>query len=296
MLFVQAVTPPKVGLFAVNMEPTVGPQELLPLARLLEELGYESVWAGEHPLLPDPPTGDSPWNPRMPLVDPVVALSFIAGATSRLRLGTGILLLPTRHPVLLAKQLASLDVLSGGRVTMGFGMGYIRKETEVLGIGFEDRTARGEEYLAAVRALWHTEKPSYEGRYVSFSEVDAHPRPVQPALPVVAGGHSPAALRRAVTSAHGWYGWDLTPQGVLEFKEKLRKASDKHGRPEELGPLEVTVTPAQGAVSPHVFEQYQEVGVDRLVIYPEFGLSYSRLLDYVHEHAALAAAGGSADG
>ncbi|MFD0570574.1 TIGR03619 family F420-dependent LLM class oxidoreductase [Kitasatospora gansuensis] len=185
-LFHPAGTPPKLGLFAVNMEPTVGPAELAPLAALTEELGYESLWAGEHPVFPDPPTTDSPWNPRMPLVDPVVTLAYLAGITTRLRLATGILLLPLRQPVLLAKQLASLDVLSGGRVIMGFGMGYIRKEAEVFGIGFADRAARGEEHLAAMRSLWHDEHPFFQGRFVDFKGVDAHPRPVQSDLHVVA--------------------------------------------------------------------------------------------------------------
>ncbi|MEV7028343.1 TIGR03619 family F420-dependent LLM class oxidoreductase [Kitasatospora sp. NPDC093558] len=290
MLFTQGGAAPKVGLFAVNMRPTVGPGELLPLALLLEELGYESVWAGEHPVLPDPPTPDSPWDPRMPLVDPVVTLSFLAGVTTRLRLATGILLLPTRHPVVLAKQFASLDVLSGGRAILGFGMGYIPKETEVLGIGFEDRAARGEEHLAAMRALWHAQSPSFEGRYVRFDGIDAHPRPVQRALPVVAGGNTPAALRRAVTSAHGWYGWALTPQEVREHKEALRRTAERHGRPAELGPLEITVTPPQGPLGKAEFDRYREAGVDRLVIYPRFGLTVAELHGYVHDHAGLARA------
>lgn len=179
--------PPGAGLFAVNTEPAVGPRELEPPARLLEELGYESVWAGERPLPPDPPNAHSPWNPRMPLVDRVTVLSFLAEITERLRVATGILLPPTRYPVVLAEQFASLDVLSEGRAILGSGMVCVPTATDATGADHADRGARGEEYLAA--------------------------------------------LRRAVTSAHGWFGWDLTPERPADLKELPRAAAERYGRP-----------------------------------------------------------------
>src|SRR5262245_17902119 len=198
---------PSIGLFSLNTDPIVRPEALARVAVLAEELNYDSLWVGEHPVLPDPPSPDSPFDPRLPLSDPVVVLSFLAGITSRVRLGTGLLLLPLRNPVILAKQLASLDVLSGGRLMFGYGLGYLRPETAAAGVPYAERAARAQEYLEAMRSLWHDDKPAYHGRHVDFDHVDAHPRPMQSDLHVVTGGMSPAALRRAVTHAHGWYGF-----------------------------------------------------------------------------------------
>jgi probable F420-dependent oxidoreductase len=279
----------KTGLFAVNMIPTVGPAELAKIGRLAEDLGYESLWAGEHPLLPDPA---GPFDPRMPLVDPVTVLSFLSAITTRIKLATGILLLPLRNPVILAKQIASLDVLSAGRVILGIGMGYIEEEALAVGVPFADRAARGREYLEAMRSLWNDPKPNYQGKYVNFRNVDAHPRPVQRDVRVVIGGHTPLALRRTITHAHGWYGFGLTPHAAARFMDALRDEAAVTGRPETLGPLEITVTPPRGWLARDTFEQYVEVGVNRLVLYPPDGIKLGQLEEYVKTHAEYAARAG----
>ena len=184
---------PKLGLFAVNMRPTVEPEAAAWLGRLAEELGYESLWAGEHVVLPDPQRLPSPMPPTEPILDPLVSLTFLAAQTTKLRLGTGIIVLPQRNPVVLAKELASLDVLSGGRLLFGMGVGYLEPELAAVGVPMQDRGRRAEEYLEAMQALWTMKSPSYSGRFVSFSGVNAYPRPVQAPLPVVMGGHGPAA-------------------------------------------------------------------------------------------------------
>src|SRR5438270_604003 len=170
---------PKLGLFAVNMRPTVEPEAAAWLGRLAEELGYESLWAGEHVVLPDPQRLPSPMPPTEPILDPLVSLTFLAAQTTRLRLGTGIIVLPQRNPVVLAKELASLDVLSGGRLLFGMGVGYLEPELAAAGVPMQDRGRRAEEYLEAMHALWTMTSPSYSGRFVSFSGVNAYPRPAQ---------------------------------------------------------------------------------------------------------------------
>ena len=290
MLFKPQDGPPAIGLFALNMQPTVRPEPLARVAALVEESGYESVWVGEHPVLPDPPGPHSPWDPRMELVDPVVVLSFLAAITRRVRLGSGILLLPTRNPVILAKEYASLDVLSGGRAILGIGVGYIKPETEAVGVPYEGRGERAREHLEAMRSLWHDDKPAYHGRHVDFEHVDAHPRPVQRDLHTVAGGHTPPALRRAITHAHGWYGFGLQPASVRMLMRSIEIEADLHERPAGLGPLEITVTPPQGSVTPQLVDEYRAAGVNRLVLYPEPELSVEGVEAYVRRHAPLAQA------
>jgi probable F420-dependent oxidoreductase len=279
---------PSIGLFSLNTDPTVRPDALARVATLAEDLGYESFWVGEHPVLPDPPSPDSPFDPRLPLADPVVVLSFLAGITRRVRLGTGLLLLPLRNPVILAKQLASLDVLSGGRLMFGYGLGYIRPEAAAVGVPYAERAARAVEYLGAMRSLWHDDKPAYHGRYVDFENVDARPRPAQSDLHVVTGGMSPGALRRAVTQAHGWYGFMLRPEQAAEHVRGLRAAAQTAGRPPHLGPLEITVTP-RGRLTRDRLEEFRAAGVHRLVLYPSAGLGLTALEDYVREHAEFVA-------
>ena len=155
------------------------------LGPLAEELGYDSLWMGEHVVVPDPHVPPSPMQPLDPILDPLVALGFVAARTERIRLATGIIILPQRNPLVLAKQLASLDSVSGGRLVFGMGVGYLEPEMTAIGVPMERRGTRAVEYLEAMRALWEQEQPSFEGEFVRFSGVNAHPRPVQ----------SPAARR-----------------------------------------------------------------------------------------------------
>ena len=179
------------------------------VAQLAEELGYDSLWAGEHVVVPSPRVEPSPMDPDDPILDPLVALAHLAGATERIRLGTGLVILPQRNPLVLAKQVASLDVVSGGRLILGLGVGYLEPELRAMGVPMAGRGARADEYLAAMRSLWEDEAPSFSGRYVEFEGVDAHPRPLQSPLPVVIGGHSHAAHLRAARHGDGWYGFLL---------------------------------------------------------------------------------------
>ncbi|WP_158852632.1 TIGR03619 family F420-dependent LLM class oxidoreductase [Saccharothrix deserti] len=276
---------PSIGLFSLNEGASVPPGPLAEVATLAEELGYESLWMGEHPFLPDPPGPHSPFSAQLQLVDPVIALTYLAGITSRIRLATGILILPLRNPIVLAKALASLDHLSGGRLTVGIGMGYIEHQARMFGIDFATRGARGREHLAAMRTLWHDAKPEFHGKYVDFHNVDAHPRPVQQSVPVVAGGHTVPALKLAATQCQGWYGFGCTPQAAAELVRQIEELGARHGRPEHLGPLEITVTPPRGPVSDSALRAYAAAGVHRVVTFPQLGLDLAGLIDYVRTHA-----------
>jgi alkanesulfonate monooxygenase SsuD/methylene tetrahydromethanopterin reductase-like flavin-dependent oxidoreductase (luciferase family) len=170
----------------------------------------------------------------------------------------------------LAKQLASLDVLSNGRLIFGLGVGWCEPEMRSVGAPFAERGRVADDYLAAMRAVWMEPKPSHRGPYVSFEGVQAMPRPVQaPTPPIVVGGRTPPAFRRAVTQAHGWYGFGLDVGETRKLVAALREAGQRHRRPAELGALEISVTPPGYDVPDKAMvEAYAQAGVDRLILRP----------------------------
>jgi len=257
----------QLGLFNINMGKQCAPDRLTVAARAAEEAGFESLWAGEHVVLPDPQVPPSPMAPQDPAIDPFIGLTYAAAVTERIRLATGIVIMPQRNPVVLAKQIASLDVLSGGRFTLGIGVGYLEPEFKAIGANFPDRGAVTDEFVEAMQALWYQERPEYHGAHVDFAGVDAHPRPVQPAVPIVVGGHTAAAYRRAVARGDGWYGFAMTPETAAASVDGLRKAADEVDRPAALGDLELTITP-RGRLTAESAAGFAELGVDRLVIIP----------------------------
>jgi probable F420-dependent oxidoreductase len=241
------------------------PQSVAAAVQAAEDAGFDSVWAGEHVVLPDPKAPPSPLEPRDRVLDPLLALAWAAAHTTTIRLATGIVILPQRNPLLLAKQVASLDVLSGGRMVLGVGAGYLEAEFAAVGADFSERNAVTDEYLDALEALWYAEAPEWHGRFVEFAGIDAHPRPVQRPIPLVVGGHRPPSFRRAVARAHGWYGYGLTPEQMAEANAELRRAADRVTRPPQLGRLEISVTP-RGVLDSGIVEAFAREGVDRLVV------------------------------
>src|SRR5262247_4810170 len=200
----------KFGQHSVNLHTCSYPDKAARFARAAEAAGFDSLWTADHIVLPDPPLPGRPMAPDMRLLDPVVSLTFLAAHTTRIRLATGVIILPQRQAVVLAKQLASLDVLAHGRLIFGLGVGWCEPEMRAVGVPFAERGRIGDDYLAAMRAVWTQAKPSYKGPYVSFENVQAMPRPVQaPTPPIVVGGRTRSAYRRAVTQAHGYYGFGL---------------------------------------------------------------------------------------
>jgi probable F420-dependent oxidoreductase len=238
----------KFGVFGINFGPCAEPEAATRVARAAEEAGFDSVWTGEHVVLPDPQQPPSPAPPQTPFLDPAVALS------------------PQRNPVVLAKEMASVDVISGGRLILGVAAGYLHQEFAAVGANFAERGARTDEYIDAMRALWSEPKPSFHGKFVSFAGIDAQPRPVQkPSPQLVVGGHSTSAHRRAVRRAHGWYGFALDLDATRQALQGLAQARTQVERPAELGELEISVTPPPG-LSLDDARRYADLGVDRLVL------------------------------
>ena len=256
----------KFGVFGINTGACARPETAAKVARAAEAAGFDSVWTAEHVVLPDPQVPPSPAAPQFPLLDPAVALAFLAAHTQRIKLATGIIILPQRNPVVLAKELASVDVLSNGRLIFGLGAGYLKPEFDALGASFADRGARTDEAIDALRALWTQPKPSFSGRSVRFSGIDAQPRPVQkPHPPIVVGGTSPSALRRAVLRGNGWYGFLRDVANAKADLAGLAAARAQVPRPDSWGPLEISITPPP-KLDEATARAYAELGVDRLVL------------------------------
>ncbi|MGH7365194.1 MAG: LLM class F420-dependent oxidoreductase [Candidatus Rokuibacteriota bacterium] len=282
--------PPALGLFSMTTGPCSYPDAAARVARAAEAAGFDSLWGGEHVVLPDPRVPPSPLEPDDRIMDPVVTLAFLAAHTSRIRLGTGIIILPQRNPLVLAKQLATLDVVSSGRLIFGVGVGYLEPEFRALGIPFQSRGPMTDEYLAALRVIWSERRPAYRGRFVTFEGVQAHPRPVQqPGPPIVIGGHTEAAFRRAVEQGHGWYGFALDEAGAQRCLEGLRQAAARHERPAALGPLQISVTPrpTRGgeAMDRASAERFDALGVHRLILIPPRSVDAAGLERFVEKAA-----------
>jgi len=278
---------PAIGLFGINMGGDGDPATMVRIARAAEEAGYDSVWTGEHIVLPDPQAPPSPAPPETSMVDTAVALSFVAGQTSSIKLGTGIIILPQRQPAVLAKSLASLDYVSGGRLLFGLGVGYLEPEMTACSTPMERRGERADEYLAAMRKLWTEDATSFAGEFVNFSAVTANPKPVQPNIHTVVGGHSKRAARRAVELANGWYGFMRDPETAATDVAMLAEAAERHRRPSDLGPLEISITPRK-RLGPGDLEAYAELGVDRLILQPGWHKPEGDILAYIDQYAPAA--------
>jgi probable F420-dependent oxidoreductase len=256
----------KIGIFGFNMRAFAEPGLMARVLRTADTTGYESVWAGEHVILIDPQEPPSPAPPETPMLDPVAALAFAAAHTERVKLGSGVLLIPQRNAVVLAKELAGIDVLSNGRLIFGVGVGYVRGEFEAIGVPFEERGPRTTEHIEAIRALWTQEQPTFTGRFTTYAGIQSHPRPVQrPHPPIVIGGMSAPAYRRSVAQGDGWYGFALDLEATAESLRGLAQAAEQVERPAGLGRLEITVAPPAG-VTAEIVDRYAQLGVDRLVL------------------------------
>jgi len=273
----------KFGLFGINNGPCAFPQ-CAAVARAAEDAGFESVWTGEHVILPDPQAPPSPVAADYPMLDPAISLAFVAAHTTKIRLGTGIIILPQRNPVVLAKELASTDVLSNGRLIFGIGVGYLKPEFDAIGAPFDHKGARSEEWLAAMIALWSMPKPEFSGKWIKFNGVNAMPRPVQRPHPeIVFGGHTKEAFSRAARLAKGWYGFAQDLDGTAKCVEGLREACKAAGRRFE--ELEISITPSPRVkVDRDTAKRYAELGVSRLILLQR-GTDEAALLGGVREVA-----------
>jgi probable F420-dependent oxidoreductase len=262
----------RLGLHALGIGSGATRAVIDAVAATAERSGFATLWAGEHVVMVDQSTSRYPYADDGQIavpatadwVDPLIGLSFAAAATSTIGIATGVLLLPEHNPVLVAKQAATLDTLSGGRFTLGIGVGWSREEFDALGVPFERRAARTAEYVAAMRTLWRDDIASFNGEFVRFDLVRVNPKPVAGRrIPIVVGGNSDAALRRAVAWGDGWYGFNL--DGVREAAERmdfLRRLCDDSGR--DRAELQLAVAPRNPSVND--VRALAQLGVDELVI------------------------------
>ena len=257
----------KFGLRYCNTGRYIDPTDAVELVQAAEEAGFESAWTVEHTVVPENYKSAYPYSADgkmaggqddVPLPDPLIWMSYIAAVTTKIKLATGILILPQHNPVITAKRVATLDMMSGGRVLLGIGVGWMREEFEALGANFERRGARTDEYVTAMRALWSQAKATHQGEFTSFKNIYCRPQPVNGAVPIVVGGHSNAAARRAGRLGDGYFPARGAPADLIAL---ARRTAEEHGRDPEA--LEITTSfpddmdeiPALAAA-----------GVDRLLI------------------------------
>lgn len=264
----------KFGIAFANTGPFAQPATAVEFARAAEAAGFESLWTVEHVVVPSgyqsaypyDPSGKMPGPDDMDIPDPLIWLSYVASATSTIKLATGILILPQRNPVVLAKEVATLDQLSGGRMVLGIGVGWLEEEFDALGVPFAARGARTDEYVAAMRALWSEDRASFHGRFVDFDECVLRPRPAQGAVPIHVGGHTEVAAKRAGRLGDGFFPGRGDHDELRRSFALVRAEAERHDR--DPAAIEMT-TGGRGAVGSGALDEVKalsELGVHRVML------------------------------
>ena len=263
----------KIGLFAMGTNRMAGGALLRSVAANAERLGVATLWVPEHVVLidqyaskyPYSQDGQLPAPTDAPILDPFLALMCMASATSKIRLATGICLVPEHNPLVLAKVTATLDYLSGGRFALGVGIGWLEEEFVAMGIPWEHRARRTREYIEAMRQLWGEDPSSYRGEYVNFKNVRSNPKPVQGGkLPVIFGGESVPALRRVAEYGNGWCGFNLTPDEAAAKIRKIEELLKANGR--KRSDIEIAVSPYSKPITTDDLKRYRDAGADEVVL------------------------------
>jgi probable F420-dependent oxidoreductase len=242
------------------------------MARKAEELGFESFWCAEHPFIPVHSTSRFPGSEDgiIPesyshFVDPFVALARASGVTKTMKLGTGIVLVPERHPLLLAKEISTLDLFSGGRFLFGIGSGWLREETAIMGGDFDHRWSQTRESILAMKELWTKTEGEFHGKYYNFPPVKSYPKPLQkPHPPVILGGHAKNVLQRVVTWGDGWLPNRITPEMLRESRATLDKLAKDAGR----HPSAITISVYGQPADRDLIKRFHDAGADRVVVRP----------------------------
>ena len=280
----------KVGLAFGSSVAVDGPATI-ELCQRAEAAGFESVWGGEHVILPDSiaskypytPDGKIPAEPETPIPDPLIWLAFAAAAAPTLKLGTCILIVPQRNPLILAKELATLDQLSGGRLELGLGVGWLKEEFEALGVPWERRGARNDEYIAAMRAVWAESHAEFHGEFVDFEPVTCSPKPVNGNIPILVGGDTNVAINRAVKLAEGYFPGEGDIDRLRALIGSVRAACEAADRDPDS--LEINAMFGMQMADPEAgVEQMREAGVGRMMI-PAFFFAGPGGLDRMDELA-----------
>lgn len=266
----------EIGLFSIGTGRTAHPETISQIARKADEVGFAILWAPEHVVLfeEDAYRSRYPYNDtgrigvaQADFLDPFTALTFAAAHSRRIKLGTGICLLPERHPLITAKLVASLDRLSQGRFVFGVGIGWLKEEFQALGIPPERRAERTCEYLEAMRTVWTQETPTFTGEFCAFPPLKSLPQPVQkPYPPILFGGNTEPALRRAVVNGDGWFGFNVAPAEAAPLVQRLRQFAEETGR--NVNQLVISLAPATKLpqVTLDDLKRYREAGVQQVTV------------------------------
>jgi probable F420-dependent oxidoreductase len=263
----------KIGVFATFMSPNATPSMIRDFGKRAEGLGLDSIWMGEHVALferntfgyPGSKDGRIPVPPGGGMLDITATFGFLAAATTKVRFGTGVALVPQRNPIYTAKEVCTLDWLSDGRFDFGIGVGWNKEEVEGCGYKWEDRGARCDEFLEVMRRLWTEPVVDFKGKWVKVETMKMDPKPIQkPHVPIIVGGYADAAFRRAVQFGAGWYGFNLDPERAKGMLVKLDAAFSKAGK--KRGPeYQIIITPPM-TMKMDQMQAYAELGVHRLVV------------------------------
>lgn len=265
----------QIGLFLGAFVPFSTPQFLTEAARAAEARGFHSLWVGEHVVLFDDYAKEYPYSERgefpvsgegAGMAEPFGTLSFLAGQTSTIRLGTGVCLVPQRNPLYTAKEVANLDWLSGGRFDFGIGVGWMREEFDALDVPFERRGARADEYVELMRRLWCDPLSAHEGEFWQLPPARAFPKPVQqPHPPIHVGGESDVALRRVVRLGANWLPFNVTPEALSAGRGRLAELLDGTGR--SIDDVAITASATRDAARAELAPAFAEAGADQLLVH-----------------------------
>ena len=281
----------RLGLHALGIGTAAERAVIDEVALAAEAFGFATLWSGEHIVMVDRPASRYPYADDGKIavpaaadwLDPLIGLSFAAAATTTIGIATGVLLLPEHNPVLIAKQTASLDKLSGGRFTLGVGIGWSKDEFDALGVPFERRGARTAEYVEVIRALWRDDVASFHGEFVDFESIRVNPKPTRRRLPVILGGNSDAALRRVAAWADGWYGFYLRDAAdVIATTTRLDGFCRAAGRDR----ADLSLSVALRDPTPGDAARLAAAGIDELVLVETPPDDPAQAADWVHQLAA----------
>ena len=263
----------RIGLFAPLGSPSANGEFVTTLGTAADERGFHSLWVAEHVVLfddygsqyPYAADGKIPASPESGLLEPFTTLAFLAACTSRIRLGTGICLLPQRNPVYTAKEAANIDFLSGGRLDLGLGVGWLAEEFRVVDVPFERRGARTRSYIEVMRSLWQDEISEYKDEFYDLPPCRMYPKPIQtPHPPIHFGGETDAAMRRVADLGQGWYGFNHTPDEAAQAIERLEKILASRGRARS--DVQVSISPYLKPFDADRVKRYRDLGIDQLIL------------------------------
>ena len=263
----------RISIFAPVISPLNDGAYLKALSIGAEERGFHGIWLGEHVVLFDKYDAEYPYaeDGRIPvggkngLLEPITGLAFMAACTERIRLGTGVCLVPQRNPVYTAKEIAAVDYLSNGRVDFGVGVGWLEEEFTALGVPFERRGTRCREYLDVIASLWRDDVSSFKGEFYDLPPSRQYPKPVQqPGPPIYFGGESMPALRRTADLGQGWYGFNTSVEQTRGCLDQLDELLEKRGRKRD--DLDIVIGPYRHKLTKDTAKEYEDAGVDTLVV------------------------------